>query len=735
MVRLRQVTQRSRLLKSAILCAFLGFSCLLPSGDLSAQAASEQPVGVTVRPVDAARMSNAAQEPGSWLNVGGTYAETHYSPLDQVNASNIQRLKLAWSGEFDTSRGQEATPLMIDGVLYTSTAWSKVYAYDASSGREIWRFDPKVPGKSGVNACCDVVNRGVAAWNGKIYVGTLDGRLVALDSKTGRQVWSTMTVDVDRPYTITGAPRAVKGKILIGNGGAELGVRGYVSAYDSETGELAWRFYITPNPTNSPDGAASDDVLREKAFGTWGDGIWKKTGGGGTAWDAIVYDQDFDQVLIGTGNGSPWNHRVRSGPGMGDNLFLSSIVAVDPQTGRYKWHYQETPAEEWDFTATQPIILSELSIHGQPRKVLMHAPKNGFFYVIDRQNGKLISARNFTPVNWAAGIDLKTGRPIEYPEARYSTNGGDFLAKPAAYGSHNWHPMSYSPKTGLVYIPAQEAPLGYADQKDFVYKPGPGFWNIADGSTQPVNLGPLNETHRQALKAMTQGELIAWDPVKEQEVWRVQHPSIGAGGVLSTGGGLVFQGTPDGLFHAYLADTGKEVWSFDGNIGIIAGAMSYAVGSEQYIAIVTGFGGAGGLHVPYIDVAKSGTGRVLVFKLDGSATLPPAKLYEKAEALVPTDSWPADVVAKGAALYGNCLFCHGFSAISNGVVPDLRRSRMVNSKDGWKAVVIDGALEAKGMISFADRLSEADAEAIRAYIADRAKQLASDEAVRKRASQ
>jgi quinohemoprotein ethanol dehydrogenase len=335
--------------------------------------------------MDDARLAHAASDPANWPTVGGTYAETRFSPLKQINVDTIKDLKLAWYGDFDTTRGQEATPLEIDGIVYTSTAWSKVYAYDAKTGQQLWNFDPKVEGKKGQDACCDVVNRGLAAYDGKVYIGALDGRLIAIDMKTGQQVWSTQTTDVDRPYTITGAPRIVKGKVLIGNGGAELGVRGYVTAYDAETGQQVWRFYNTPNPDNQPDHAASDSIQMSKGYQTWGDGWWKKTGGGGTAWDAIVYDTANNQVLIGVGNGSPWAHLARSGKGgTGDNWFLCSVVAIDADTGAYKWHYQEVPGEEWDFTSVQPIMLTELEIRGKVRQVLLHAPKDGFMYVIDR---------------------------------------------------------------------------------------------------------------------------------------------------------------------------------------------------------------------------------------------------------------------------------------------------------------------------------------------------------------
>src|SRR6185437_5667941 len=292
------------------------------------------------------RLRNAASEPDQWMTYGGTFAEQRYSTLGQINRSNVKRLGLAWFADFDTNLTQEATPLFIDGIIYVSTAWSKVYAIDARSGKTLWEFNPQVPGQWVVNTCCGLVNRGVAAYKGKIYLGTLDGRLIALDARTGRPVWSVQTTPTDQPYSITGAPRIVKGRVLIGNGGADFGVRGYLTAYDAETGKLAWRFYLVPgNPALGPDHAASDSVM-PMATKTWR-GEWWKGGGGGTPWDSIVYDPQLDLLYIGSGNGGPWNAQIRS-PGGGDNLFLSSIVAVRPETGKYVWHYLETPRDSWD---------------------------------------------------------------------------------------------------------------------------------------------------------------------------------------------------------------------------------------------------------------------------------------------------------------------------------------------------------------------------------------------------
>jgi len=394
--------------------------------------------------IDAVRIAAADGNAAEWVTHGRTYGEQRFSPLDKVNVSNAGQLGLAWSFDLPENRGIEATPLVADGVMYTTSSWSIVRAFDAKTGKLIWEFDPKVPRKTGVKACCDSVNRGVALWEGRVYFGALDGRLISLDAKTGKQVWSTVTVDQSKPYTITGAPRVIKGKVLIGNGGAELGVRGYLSAYDARNGKLLWRFYTVPGEQPTDD-AASDEAMKI-ARPTWKGEFWK-VGGGGTVWDSMAYDPDLDLLYIGVGNGSPWNRDIRS-PGGGDNLFLSSIVALKPDTGKYVWHYQTTPGESWDYTATQHIILADLTIGGKPVKALMQAPKNGFFYVIDRTNGKLISADNYVPVSWATGVDPATGRPVETPNARYGS--GPALAMPGPLGGHNWQPMAYSPKTNLV---------------------------------------------------------------------------------------------------------------------------------------------------------------------------------------------------------------------------------------------------------------------------------------------
>ncbi len=670
------------------------------------------------------RLANAAAEPQNWITHGGTYAEQRFANLDQINSGNAGQLGLAWSYDLDTNRGQEATPLVIDGVMYTTTAWSKVVALDAATGKVKWTYDPQVPKSRGQAACCDAVNRGLAAWGGKLFLGTLDGRLVALDAATGKPVWSVVTVDQKQPYTITGAPRVVKGKVFIGNGGAELGVRGYVSAYDAATGKKLWRFYTIPgDPAKGPDHEVSDDVLKAKAGSTWSGKFWQ-AGGGGTVWDAIVYDQEMDRLYIGVGNGSPWNHQKRS-EGKGDNLFLSSVVALDPNTGKYLWHYQGTPGESWDFTQTQPIILATLNIDGKPRKVLMQAPKNGFFYVIDRETGKLISAKNFVPQNWTTGVDMKTGRPVEVAEARYKS--GMALVFPSALGAHNWHPMAFSPKTGLVYLPAQEVPFAYATEAGYTHRQG--AWNIAVNAA--LNAPPNDRAKTKAVRAILKGQLLAWDPVAQKEVWRVQYDGPWNGGVLATAGNLVFQGNAKGQFQAFDATNGKPLWSFDAQTGVQAGPVSYTVGGTQYVAVMAGYGGAYPISTGYGDAPQriALNGRVLVFKLGGTAMLSPREDIALPPANPPTDSFTAAQIAEGGSLFeGNCGVCHGAGARSTGIIPDLRRSSALPDRASWARVVHGGALKEQGMISFAKFLTKDQVEAIRSYVGVQAKWLQGEEA-------
>ncbi|HVW28457.1 MAG TPA: PQQ-dependent dehydrogenase, methanol/ethanol family [Polyangiaceae bacterium] len=664
--------------------------------------------------VDAARLVAAPSDTANWLTHGRTYDEQRHSPLSQVTADNVKQLGLAWYLDLDTDRGQEATPLVIDGVMYSTSAWSKVQAVDAATGKQLWQYDPRVPGETGVRACCDVVNRGVAAWNGRIYVGTLDGRLVALDATTGKEVWSVVTVDGSKRYTITGAPRIVKGKVLIGNGGAEFGVRGYISAYDADSGKLVWRFYTVPGDPSKP----FESPVLKQAAATWS-GEWWKQGGGGTVWDSVAYDPELDLLYIGTGNGSPWNQRYRSA-NTGDNLFLSSIVALRPDTGEYVWHYQETPGEEWDYTATQHIVLANLTIDGQPRKVLMQAPKNGFFYVLDRTNGKLISAEPYATLNWAKGVDVNTGRPNVDPNAYYSKTGKPWLALPGPYGAHNWQPMSFSPETGLVYIPAIDTGFAYVDSPNFT--PAALGYNI--GVDPAAASMPQDPVVKAQVMSSIKGYLKAWDPVAKKEAWHVEHEGIWNSGVLSTAGGLVFQGDAAGNFVAYGARDGKPLWSFSTQTGVIAAPMSYSVGGTQYVAIVAGWGGA----VPLTggEIAKKGSlgvnrSRILAFRLGGTAQLPLPKLENDPQPKPPERFGDEALLAQGKGVYSRfCGTCHGDAVVGGGVVPDLRSALAIRSTDEFAKIVLGGTLKDAGMVSFSGVLTPAQVESIRAYVVGRA---------------
>ncbi len=648
-----------------------------------------------------------------WRSHGRTYSEQRHSPLKSISTNNVSELGLAWSYALNSSRGIEATPIVHNGIMYVTSTWNIVHAVDARSGKKIWEYDPKVDKAQAAKGCCDAVNRGVAIWGNNVFTATIDGRLISLDTKSGHVNWDISTIDKSKPYTITGAPRIVRGKVIIGNGGAELGVRGYVTAYDAESGKQIWRFYTVPgNPEKGFENAAM-----KMAAKTWTGEYWR-AGGGGTAWDSMAYDADLDLLYIGVGNGSPWNHGIRS-PDGGDNLFLSSIVAVKPDSGEYVWHYQTTPGETWDYTATQHMILAELEIEGKPRKVIMQAPKNGFFYVLDRVTGELLSAKNFVKVTWASHIDMKTGRPVESPHARYYGKKPN-IQVPGPLGAHNWHPMSYSPDTGLVYIPAQEAPWVYAEDSDYSYsKVG---WNT--GTDFTWGMLPTQKGMFMALKASLKGRLIAWDPVKQEQAWAFEHGGPWNGGVLSTSGNLVFQGTADAHFAAYDAKNGERLWRHFTQTGIVAAPITYELDGEQYIAVASGWGGSYALVTGGVlpTGSENSSGRLLVYKLGGRATLPKLDSSPVAVPAPPKRLAVSEATIKnGLKAYANrCSVCHGDQAFASTLVPNLRYSAVTRSADAWLAIVHGGALEKRGMPKFEGALDKDTIEAIRAYVIEEA---------------
>jgi PQQ-dependent dehydrogenase (methanol/ethanol family) len=549
-----------------------------------------------LRSVDDKALENASSTPDEWLTYGLDYAETRYSTLRLIDAANVSRLGPAWVAEIGPGGGgQEATPLISNGVLYAITNWSIVHAIDARTGKERWRFDPKVDRSMDQDltdrVCCGVVQRGIALYQGKVYIPAIDGRLIAVDAESGTQVWETQTLPPNQPYSVTMAPRIVKGNVIVGSSGAEFAVRGFVSAYDAETGKLAWRFYTVPGdpskPFEHPDLAA--------AARTW-TGEWWKMGGGGTVWDAIAFDPDADLLYVGTGNGGPWNRDYRS-PGGGDNWYLASILALRPDTGSYVWHYQTTPGDNWDYTAVQQLLLADIRIDGRDRKVIMQAPKNGFFYVLDRITGEFISAQPFANVSWAQGVDQKTGRPIVNPEAWYGPEG--VTLSPGPGGAHNWAPMSYNPATGLVYLPASNSSYLYAKQPDFVFRRGEGeFQGIGRSQTavarggipgtppkaQPPIVGP------EAGRDVRGGYLLAWDPVAQKERWRAAGGGAIGGGTVTTAGNLVLQVVPDGRFIAYSADNGEKLLEVATGQRGMGPPVTYQLDGRQYVSFLAGQG-------------------------------------------------------------------------------------------------------------------------------------------------
>ena len=669
--------------------------------------------------IDTKRIVHANDEPENWLAHGRTYDEQRFSPLTDISAKNVNRLGLSWFFETGDTRGLEASPIVLDGTMFITGNWGKVHALDAKTGKELWSFDPEVPGQWARYGCCDIVNRGVAVWEGKVIVASFDGRLIALDGKSGKKIWEVNTIDRSKPYTITGAPRIINGKILIGNGGAELGVRGYVSAYDVDDGKLLWRFYTVPGDPSKP----FEHSELEPAAKTWKGGKWWEIGGGGTVWDSMAYDPELNLVYIGVGNGSPWTRHIRS-PGGGDNLYLSSIIALNPDNGEMKWYYQTTPGDNWDYTATQHIILADMHIKGKPRKVLMQAPKNGFFYVIDRKTGELLRADPYATITWAKYVDLKTGRPVENEKADYAKKFQYVL--PSALGGHNWQPMAYHPKTELVYIPVQEAAGIYTLSNEWKKKkkftPMNKWWNT--GLDFPEYLKAIYALLPNL--PINRGYLRAWDPTTGKLVWQVEHPNFWNGGVLATGGNLIFQGTGDGRFIAYSADKGKKLWEFPVFTGIIAPPISYKVDGVQYIAVMAGYGGAGGTAAADARTAVSAkyknNGKLLVFRLDGKAKQPETIELSQNVPRQPRIKASQKVIEKGSVLYmESCSLCHGALGVSGGVVPDLRLMNRASHRN-FQKIVRRGALAQNGMPNFGDLYSKREVQAIHAYIVLRANQ-------------
>lgn len=656
--------------------AFLIFFLLL--GYHARQALAQDKLAPYGR-IDRARLLAADKHPEDWLTTGRDFGKGHYSPLAQINKETVSRLGFAWDYDTHTIRGLEATPIVVDGLMYTSGPTGIAYALDSKTGKELWTFDPKSDLSLNRRACCDEVNRGVAVWKGKVYVAAFDGRLFALDAKTGAIVWQADTiVDKKRGYTVTGAPEVAGSVVVIGNSGGEYDARGYVSAYDLNTGKLAWRFFTIPPAPGQP----FENPELKAAAQTWDPKSRWDMGGGGTVWDGMVYDPELNLLYFGTGNGTFFDQSKRS-PAGGDNLYISSILAINPATGRLAWYYQEVPGDQWDFDVVQQIVLTDLTIDGARRKVLMQASKDGFFYIIDRKTGQVLSANKYVPVTWADHVDLKTGRPVEAADARdfrNSSNGKGKLISPSPMGGHNWNPMAYDPQTGLVYIPEIEN----------------GQESVFSGKTF----------------------LRAWDPIRGKVVW--ERPAAewwDHAGVLATAGGLVFQGTGPGHFCAYDAETGKLLKDIDVGTTIVAAPMTYSIDGVQYVAIMAAWGGGGWSfsHPNGAAYQRGNEGRIIAFKLDGGETpkpplLPPPGPIPEPPPLTASE----DTVKQGAALFGaNCGSCHVNQP--GGLAPDLRRMGP-ETHAAFHQIVLGGILKNAGMPPWNEVLSPADVDAIHAYL-------------------
>ncbi len=671
-------------------------------------------------PVATLAASASVQDPlanpaaGEWTSDGRDYTAQRFSPLTQINAENVSQLGLAWYADLDTYRGVEATPLYADGVLYNTLSWNITTAYDATTGEVLWTYDPRTPREFGRFACCEPVSRGLAMHRNKIIIATLDGRLIALDKDTGAEIWTSRAfpLGTDYAYSITGTPRVFGDKVVVGQSGGDLGVRGFAAAFDVETGEQVWKFFLTPNPDDMPDGEASDSV-NAMMRATWSDeGLWRQLGGGANPWDAIAYDPELNLVYVGTGNSVPHSRFYRSND-EGDNLFVCSIVALNADSGEYRWHYQMNPGEEWDWTCTQSMISADLTIDGAERKVLMQAPKNGFFYVLDRATGEFISAEAHVFQNWNAGFD-ENGRPIVRDEVRYTTTPE--LVAPGPGGAHNWFPMAYSPRTGLAYFPAYQSAFPYAVMPGWQPQPfrsNSGWGAIGEEAARAQ--GNLFAEAAQYEKAW----LTAWDPVKQEAAWQVELPRHGNGGVFVTASDLVFEGTTKQTLSAFDARTGAVLWEYPTQSAPVAGGLTYMVDGVQYIAINAGWGGGAaqiergaGIEMPRAPA------RLLVFRLGGTVQLPPLPENASSPPEPPRLRASEEVVLRGRQLFQQtCAVCHGQNAI--GGVADLRHMD-AETHGLFNRIVLEGIYLDKGMASFSDILNEEEVDAIHAYVIARA---------------
>ena len=634
-----------------------------------------------------------------WHNVNGDSNETGFSRLTQITAANARNLGLAWTLELPGEASLQASPVAVGNMLYFTGAYASVYAVDGVTGKLAWKFDPRTwqhnPAKMNFGFGA---NRGVAYANGKIFSAALDGRLFALDARTGAKLWEAETTDPKGGQTITGAPRVFNDKVIIGQGGADFGMRGYVSAWDQTTGKQVWKFYVVPGSAEANKG----DSAMEMAARTWAPGFLDKNGGGGGPWDSMTFDAELNRIYVGTANAYDYDPEKRDPGGKTDNLYTASIVALDATTGKYLWHYQINPRDSWDYDCTQQIVLATLTIAGRPRKVLMQAPKNGFFYVIDRETGRPISAEKLGKVTWADRIDMATGRPVETPSGRFMSGAEEVY--PSSAGLHSWMRMAYSPATGLVYVPTLQISTRFsraAPREEDVHV---GGLSIGEGEPEPGD---------------GKGSLVAWDPVAQKARWTVTHDTLWNGGAVATAGNVVFQGAADGWLHAYDARSGAELWKAWAGMGIVAAPMTWSAGGRQYVSVLAGYGGSAGMFDSMkIGWRYDGPRRLLTFALGGKAVLPASPARSMAINAVdnPDEAIDPAQAAGGKAMFMACAACHGKGLVSAGAPgPDLRESAIALDREAFRAVVMDGLLIEKGMpkIGYFDA---AKVEMIRQYV-------------------
>jgi quinohemoprotein ethanol dehydrogenase len=708
-------------------------------GQSAPSADSQRNPATAVAQVDARRLAQAEREPDQWFTAGRDAGGTYYSPLDSINDQNVTRLGFAWDYQLGTRRGLEATPVVVDGVMYASGNWGRVYAVDAATGRELWRYDPQVDGQYGRYACCDVVNRGLAVWKGRVYVASVDGYLHAIDARTGQRIWRVDTLPERAPngfpYAVTGAPVLAGDDVVIGNGGADFkGARGSISAYDLQSGAFKWRFYTVPR---DPRLGKQDQPHLEAAVKTWPTRYDWAFGGGGTAWDGLAYDPDLRLAYLGTANASPY-HGENEPAGRKDELFVASIIAVHVDTGQMAWYYQEIPGEGWDYDATMKLVLAEVTVGSKRRQVIMQASKNGYFYVLDRATGEFLSGRPFAYANWTKGLDPQTHRPMTEPGADWAR--APTLIFPSAIGAHSWQPMSFDPKTALVYIPVIDAAMVYIDTSKRRAGLIEGNFDLAfflpeDYDPKELkslygSLPTLAELLPGKAPPKSRGLIRAFDPQSGKIAWEQQTQSLWDGGVLSTAGNLVVQGDSAGDLSFYAADTGKLLNKVSVGTSIMAAPMTYRIGGVQYISVMAGYGG-GLLASPFPQGSAAykygNEGRIVTFRMDGGVTPKPALAAEPPQGNLPTKEGTPVSIDRGEVLYNRyCSRCHVFG---RGLLPDLRRLSPVTHQLFYQ-IVLNGIYQGKGMARWDDVLTRSDAEAIHAYLIDQAWQLEHDRASR-----